>query len=289
MSLLFENFEGNRGIKESLSLVFSEGRLPHAILFEGAPGSGTDILAGIVAKAAVCLSGGDKPCGKCAGCIKAEAGSHPDIFTLDGESNPRAFPVSAIREIRSDAYIRPNEAKRKVYILLGVQNMSEVSQNALLKILEEPPENVLFLMTAASAAALLPTVRSRVQTFSLSGGDSSENWDEADKIARAVIAPNESELLFITADFLKDKDKLRGVLKQMSLIFRDAVVLRAGGASCLSGQNETAAALSGSLTRQSLLSLLEETKKARRALEQNANSALLITSYCAGLRNATGR
>ena len=290
MSLLFEGFEGNPDVKKSLSLAFDEGRVPHAILLEGAPGSGTDVLSGILAKAAVCLSAGARPCGQCAGCIKAEAGSHPDIATLDGDKNPRAFPVDAVREIRSGAYVKPNEAPRRVFRLLGVQNMSETSQNALLKVLEEPPENVLFLLTAVSAAALLPTVRSRVQIFSLEGGAAAaEGGEEAAAVARAVAAPNEAELLFRTAPLVKDRDRLRGVLGGLFLIFRDAAALRAGGASCLSGERETAAFLAENLTRTNLMRLLEETDRAKRALEGNANQALLVTCLCASLREAAGR
>lgn len=289
MSLLFEGFAGNPEVKESLSLAFAENRLPHALLLEGAPGSGTDTLSAILAKAAVCLSKESQPCGACSGCVKAEAGSHPDIFTLDGDSDPRAFPVDAIRAVRSGAYIRPNEAPRKVYRLLGVQNMSEPAQNALLKVLEEPPDNVLFLLTAVSAAALLPTVRSRVQIFTLEDRSPAGDWGETAAVARAVVAPGEAELLFATAPLIRDRDRLRTVLDQLFLIFRDAAALRAGGSRCLSGQKDTAALLSEKLTRQSLMHLLAETDRARRALETNANAALLVTACCAALRGAAGR
>lgn len=287
MSLNFENFPGNREVKKDLSIAFDAGRFPHAILLEGAPGSGTDLLSGILAKAAVCLSKAGCPCGHCAGCIKAAAGSHPDILTLNGDENPKVFPVEVIREIRSGASILPNEAPRKVYRLLGVQNMAEPAQNALLKVLEEPPENVLFLLTATSAAALLPTIRSRVQIFTLEDGTPPEEGrKEAAAIARAVAAPGEAELLFCTAPLLRDRNRLRAVLAQMVLLFRDASVLRVGGASCLSGEKSTAEYLASSLTRKSLMLLLEKTGRAQRALERNANSALLVTTLCAGLREA---
>lgn len=290
MKLNLEGFPGNREIKKSLSLAFEEDRFPHAVLLEGSAGSGTDLLSGILAKAAVCLSETDRPCGRCSGCVKAEAGSHPDILTLDGDRNPKAFPVDAVREIRSGAYIRPNEAPRKVYRLLGVQNMAEPSQNALLKVLEEPPENVLFLLTAVSAAALLPTIRSRVQIFSLEdGAPNSEGSEEASRIARAVVAPGEAELLFLTAPLIRDRDRLRAVLRRLFLLFRDAAALRAGARTCLSGDGETAAFLASKLTRKSLMLLLEKTGRAQDALERNANAALLVTAFCAGLREAAGR
>lgn len=290
MSLDFEGFPGNSEVKRNLSLAFDEGRFPHAVLLEGSPGSGTDVLSGLLAKAAVCLSENDRPCGRCSGCVKASAGSHPDILTLDGDSNPKAFPVDAVREIRSGAYIRPNEAPRKVYRLLGVQNMAEPSQNALLKVLEEPPENVLFLLTTVSASALLPTIRSRVQIFTLEdGAPAAEGCGEAAAIARAVAAPGEAELLFAAAPLIRDRDRLRAVLAQLFLLFRDAAVLRAGGNSSLSGETDAASYLASKLTRKNLMLLLEETGRARRALEQNANAALLVTAFCSGLREAAGK
>ena len=289
MRLPSEGFPGGPQIAESLSSAFDGGRFPHAVLLEGAPGSGTDKAAAFLAQAAVCLSPEEQPCGKCAGCIKALAGSHPDILTLDGDQNPKAYPVDTIREIRSAAYIRPNEAPRKVYVLLGLQNMSEISQNALLKVLEEPPANVLFLLTTTSASALLPTIRSRTELFSFSGRTVPEGAEDAAVIAKAIVATNGAELLFSTAPLLKDREKFRAVLEHLILIFRDAAVMRSGFSSSLSGQEEAAAALGQALTRERLLRLLEETQKAQRALAGNANAALLVTAFCASLRGAAGR
>lgn len=289
MSLDFGDFQGGADVRERLSRAFDEGRMPHAVLLEGPPGSGTEELSAVLAKAAVCTADGARPCGRCPECVRAAAGSHPDILTLDGDADPRAFPVDAVRRIRSDAYVVPCEAARKVYVLRGIQNMAEASQNALLKVLEEPPENVLFILTATSAAALLPTVRSRLQVYSLSGRAEEGGWDEAVRISAAVTAAGEAELLFGTAGLVRDREKLKSVLARLSVLFRDAAVLRAGGDSCLSGRREAAGALAEKLTRKSLLALLEETNRARRAADANANAALLTTALCAGLRTAAGR
>lgn len=286
-NLNLNDFVGSDDVKAQLELAFQAGRLPHAMILEGPKSTLPEILA----RAAVCLSNGEKPCGHCPGCVKALAGSHPDIFILDGDANPRAFPVDAIRQIRSDAYIKPNEAPTKVYLLLGAQNMSEISQNALLKVFEEPPENVLFIMSAVSASALLPTVRSRAQIFSLEDAHTAGNVDFTymEKLTAAVTSINEADFLFLTAELVKDKEKLRAVLAQFVLIFRDAAVLRAGGSVCLSGQKESASALAAGVTRDKLLLLLSEVQKAQRALDQNANTALLLTALCANLRAAAGR
>ena len=289
MSLLFGDFQGGADVRERLSRAFDEGRAAHAVLLEGPPGSGTEALSAVLAKAAVCSAEGGRPCGHCPECVRAAAGSHPDIFILDGDADPKAFPVDEIRRIRSDAYVVPSEAACKVYVLRGIQNMAEVSQNALLKVLEEPPENVLFILTATSASALLPTIRSRVQVFSLAGKAEESGWEEAESIAAAVTAPTEAELLFLTAGLIRDREKLKGVLGHLSVLFRDAAVLRAGGTSCLSGREESVQALSEKLTRKSLLLLLEETNRAKRAADAYANTALLTASLCAKFRIAAGK
>jgi DNA polymerase III, gamma/tau subunits len=288
-SLNLSSIPGAGETGKQLSLAFEEGRLPHAVILEGPPARNE--LAGILAEALVCEDSGERPCGHCPGCLKALAGSHPDIQLLNGDADPRAFPIDAIRQLRSDAYVKPNEAPVKVFLLLGVQNMTEISQNALLKVFEEPPENVFFILTVVSSTALLPTVRSRAQIFSLEGGSAPAEEDRrtAAELAAALLAKNESELLFGSAALIQDKARLRGALEQLLLIFRDAAVLRAGGRVCLSGSEEAARALADGLTRDRLLALFEEVKKARRALDHNANAALLVTALCAGLREAAGR
>lgn len=288
-SLDFSSVHGAGAAGRQLALAFEEGRLPHAVILEGPPARNE--LARVLALAAVCQSTGEKPCGHCPACVKAEAGSHPDITVLDGDADPRAFPIDAIRQIRSDAYIKPNEAPVRLFLLLGVHNMAEPSQNALLKVFEEPPENVLFILTTVSSSSLLPTVRSRAQIFSLEGEFAPEEQDlqKASQLAGAVISKNESDLLFGAAELIRDKTRFRGVLTQLFLIFRDAAVLRAGGTACLSGSEQAARQLADTLTRSGLLALLDEVQKTLQALDRNANAALLATAFCAGLREAAGR
>ena len=86
-----------------------------------------------------------------------------------GEGAARSFHIDTVRALREDAYILPNEAPRRVFLLAEAQNMTEQAQNALLKILEEPPASALFLLTCENRGQLLETIRSRVVTLSLSG------------------------------------------------------------------------------------------------------------------------
>ena len=277
-------------LQRQLTAAFGGDRLPNAALLEGGTAEERRGTALLLARAALCSGAGERPCGVCPNCVKALAGSHPDLRVEGGSGASRSFHVDVIRSVRSDAFIKPNEAARRVFVLLETQAMSEQAQNALLKVLEEPPAGVLFLLTAPSASALLPTVRSRVQSFRLPG----EAPCEADpellaQIARAVSAPGEAELLFLTAPLCRDRALLRTVLQGLCLLFRDACVLRAGGSSCRSPAPEEARRLSRELTRESLARLLDTANRAAEQAERNANGSLLVTALCASLRQAAGR
>lgn len=285
------NFEGiscSEGVKQSLSRAFAESRLPHAMILEGPAGSGKAGLARWIAKAAVCTGEGERPCGRCSGCMKAAAGAHPDITIAGGGTAARSFHVDTVRQIRSDAYIKPNEAPLRVFLLEGAEAMSEQAQNALLKVFEEPPERVMFILTVTSAVKLLPTVRSRAQIFTLEGEEQPSDTDLAltAAISQAIPASGEVMLLELTAPLIKDKERFRRVLQQLALLFRDACVLRAGGTSYLSHQPEDAEALAHALTRGQLMRLLEYVQGAQKAQNQNANAALLVTTFCARIRTA---
>ncbi len=157
---------GNDALKEQLA-AHSRGRgLAHAYILAGPRGIGKHTLARALAAALVCTGSGERPCGQCAACRKTAGGIHPDIITVAGEPG-KDLTVAQIREMRADAYIRPNEAERKVYLIENAQSMNPSAQNAMLKLLEEGPSYAVFLLLAENGTALLPTVRSRCELLAL--------------------------------------------------------------------------------------------------------------------------
>ncbi len=155
----FNGFLGNQDLKRRLSASFQSGRSSHCYLLCGPVGSGKHTLAGILSAALQC-EGASVPCGQCSSCRKARSGSHPDIITID-DPEKKTVSVDLIRQLQADAWIRPNEGRRKVYVIPRAQDMTENAQNALLKLIEEPPAYAVFLLLAENAEKLLPTVRSR--------------------------------------------------------------------------------------------------------------------------------
>lgn len=155
-------FLGNEQAKQTLIAMANDGRLSHALLITGEPGTGKRTFARLCAAAVLCQGTGKKPCGACPQCRKALAGVHPDVIFTDCASVSGQFPVERLRELLSGVYVAPNEAGRKVYILANCHNLSSSGPHALLKTLEEPPETAAFILTCPSRGLLLPTVLSRV-------------------------------------------------------------------------------------------------------------------------------
>lgn len=150
---------GNDRLKQNLTRSLAKGHVSHFYLIAGPEGSGKHTLAKLLAAAILC-QGEDKPCGRCTPCRKVMDGSHPDFITVD-DPEKKTVTVDLIRQARADVYIQPNESEYKIYMFPRAQDMGLPGQNALLKILEEPPKYGVFLLLTDNPDKLLPTVRSR--------------------------------------------------------------------------------------------------------------------------------
>ena len=161
----FDALLGNDRLKENLTAGISKGRISHFYLISGPQGSGKKTLARLLAAAILCKSP-QKPCFTCPACRKVMADTHPDLITVRDPEH-KNVAVKIVRQIREDVFIRPNEADRKVYLF--PQDLGIEGQNALLKVLEEPPPYGVFLLLSENPEKILTTVRSRCVELTLTG------------------------------------------------------------------------------------------------------------------------
>ena len=161
----FETLLGNERLKETLISSLSRGHISHFYLISGPRGSGKRTLAKLLASA-ILGQGSSKPCGTCEPCRKIENGNHPDFITVEDPEH-KNVAVKIVRQIREDVFIRPNESNYKIYLF--PQDLGIEGQNALLKILEEPPPHGVFILLTDNPEKLLTTVRSRCTELKLQG------------------------------------------------------------------------------------------------------------------------
>ena len=164
---------GNSKIKQSILNAISEKRLPHALIIEGDIGTGRHTLANYIALATVCENE-NPPCVSCKNCHAAISANHPDITTVSPQDGKKNIAVSQIRELKNEAYIKPHMSSRRIFIIDKADTLNDQAQNALLKILEEPPYGVSFIIIAETTASFLETIISRCIVFTLSTPESNE-------------------------------------------------------------------------------------------------------------------
>lgn len=282
-------------MKEKLLGLVAQNRLPHACVLESGTAEERMALARDLAKALVCKSGVSRPCNTCDACRKADSGNHPDILVVGPENGRKTISVETVRNMRDSAYVLPNEADRKVYIIDPADTMQDYAQNALLKILEEPPSYATFLLLCTTKASLLPTVLSRTAVFSLTpvvGADQTDKQLEeakahAEELAKALVSGSETQLLAATSVFEKNYELLPLVLEQLGLVLRDALVTGSGGEQMISGAGKSAYNLSVRYTNPQLLTMVEAVEDISTALTLHANKNLtlsrLVSRLAAGM------
>ena len=260
------------------------GRLPHAVILEGG-GESALKLAAYLSAFAVC-SGDKKPCGKCKNCQNALNKTHADISYVypEGSRKSKTLSIDQLRELSKDAYIMPNDSDSKVYIFENADSVfSEVVQNAFLKLLEEPPAGVYFILLCQSAKGLLPTIISRCSMINL-GGEAEINEEAqkaAEEIANGIISLSEYDLLLALRS-LADKVLADDILRAVKLILFDAVAVLSGAKA--SYKPELAKKLSSRFTRKKLLDMIELTDSSKYKLKQSININLLTTQLCGEYR-----
>ena len=207
----------------------SRGTLSHALLFSG---SGDLGAAAQYAAAAMECQSGQKPCGTCSACRKVFSGIHPDVITVRDEAH-KNLSVDTIRQIRSDAYIRPNEGSRKVYIFPDCTILTEQDRNVLLKIVEEGPPYAAFLFCAENSSVVLQTLHSRCVELKLHPAvtverESSEAGVELCRLLAAGKRGAITELMVRLEKKRLDRDGLAAMLEQARTLLAAALLAQYG-------------------------------------------------------------
>ena len=226
----------------------ARGRLSHAWLLLGEDGAEREKLALYIAKALLCSGQGEKPCGRCPHCRKAEADIHPDLIRLLRSPDKREITVDQVRELRKEAWVAPNEAGRKVFLIPEADTLNPSAQNALLKVLEEPPAAAAFLLLGKNPGAFLPTVRSRCFTLRTSPGpEEAAVSEDAAKLAEAFV--KRDPLAWAAAAFPCEKLE-REKFDALTDALEEAAGLRAKAAEGLLRERALALALLVSRVRE---------------------------------------
>ena len=160
----FDDVSGQAAVTQTLKTQLMSGKMSHAYLFTGSRGTGKTSCAKILAKAVNCLHlDNGNPCNACEACRAIDSGSCMDVLEIDAASNNG---VDNVRDLRDDAIYTPSQVKMRVYIIDEVHMLSISAFNALLKIIEEPPEHLLFILATTELHKVPATILSRCQRFS---------------------------------------------------------------------------------------------------------------------------
>ena len=164
----WKNIVGNADKLAQLKKFAAEKNFPHAVLFAGVEGIGKRKVAEICAASLICENPIDgEPCGTCESCKLMAAKSHPDFYVVEPEETKTArnIKIGQIRDLQREAFLRPIQADRRVVIIDGAEFMNKAAANCILKTLEEPPSQTIFILLTANRAGLLLTIRSRCMTI----------------------------------------------------------------------------------------------------------------------------
>lgn len=262
----------------------ARGTLSHALIFSG-PGERT-AAARYAAAAMECTAGGERPCLACPDCRKVIRGIHPDVVFVRDEEHAE-ISVDVVRRARADAFIRPNEGARKIYIFEDCSLLTEKDQNVLLKTVEEGPAYAAFFFCTENAAALLQTIRSRcveVKTAPVQQ-DEGAGLPQAIELARVIAAGSAARraAFFVSLEREKIKRDALGALFEQTRLLFSAALLSLYGEAPAENEREIAALISKSLTKPQILGTIDLLRTYRSHCTYNVGTGAALGGFAVEL------
>lgn len=275
-------------IKERVDVLFRSGRRPHAVLIDGGSEEERTSAARVAAKNIVCTGEGEFSCSQCSSCRKADADVHPDIITVEKSADRKFFQKEALKGVVEGAYLTPNEADTKVYIIKELGFMTEECQNVLLKILEEPPSYTAFVLTAQSANSVIKTVLSRVTRIKLRGDFSGEYSEKATETVRktldALLSRFEFDIVSALSPLDGDKALTAEVLSLLTESLGDCVAQKFGREPALSFLKNEEEKLCRAASTERLLKMYDGVSGLLKLCDSYPNYTLLSAALSVRLK-----
>ncbi len=290
--MLLSEFKGHHGPVQILKNALIRNRVAHAYLLIGPGKSGKNAVASSFARAYLCGQGrtlGDS-CGECPSCRTFLQRNHPDVKII--EPAGASIKIDQIRELSQQVYIKAYAGLGKVYLLTKVETMTTEAANSFLKILEEPPEGVIFLLVSTKPYDILPTISSRCQILqfsSLAPASGSQQPNEVDARKQELLDitdklfDNQELTVFQVAEEFekngKNKQELSEMLDVLAVWYRDLLLWKTTGQAelLINGDLlESLQAVSPKVSTDRLISNIEVIEQTKEYLQANVNTRLAI-------------
>ena len=264
----------------------AKNTLPHAILFTG---NGARLAAArFTAAAFECTAPTHRPCGVCEGCRKTTENIHPDVITVRDDAH-KNISVEVMRSIRADAYVRPNEGSRKVYIFPDCALLTEQDQNLLLKIVEEGPPYAAFLFCAANANQVLQTLRSRCVELKMRPAEQDDTPlnEAALSLCRGIVRKRRGSVTEAAVRLEKKKLSREDISAMLDAChgWFAAALLTQYGQDAAGNSREIAVNLAKTLTKTQIMRTIELLQKYREECVFNVGTGHVLGALAAELED----
>lgn len=310
---------------ELIASMIRRDRLCHSFILTGGTGVGKKTVADYIAMQVLCQEKSGTPCGKCKSCRMTEGSAHPDIIKVQPSGKSGNYLVEDLRPIAADAAIASNEGGYKVYIIAGIDKALAAAQNILLKVFEEPPDHVIFIMTAKDRINVLPTILSRAVVINVPeasredclealsdmgfspdkaekaysvcggsigecldylGGEKSDNTEAVKRICEAIVSKDEYLLSKLLFDASSDKEGFLSMLSELSQLVLAAASIKRGGESSAK-YRDLGDKLADNVRLSGLISMYDSINAAASRMLTNAQPALTASALGAMLIEAS--